>query len=489
MFEHYFAADSIPQLPATDPQAEQLNQRLLAEAPAIYELLSPCGKSLYYPKQGLLLQAEEADKSRYNGSVGIALDDAGKPMHYSSIARMLNLETSRCVPYASSYGLLPLRQLWGEQLLLKNPALQERLKDKQQPDQYLSLPVVTSGITHGLWIAFQMLLGRGDELLLPHLHWPNYRLIARTSCGARIKTYNTFAAKSLGDSGIPGLDMEAIRSALFSPGHKKVLLFNFPHNPTGYSPQKSEIKVLQKIFLEAADAGKHIAIICDDAYWGLCYEAETEQQSLFAFVAGLHPHILALKIDGATKEDFVWGLRIGFITFGLPVPQSEAADAAPLSAVLENKAGACVRLSTSNCSRLSQEILLATYRDEETRAERRQLQEVLSARYRCLRRCLSASRTDQEPDRSSSPLQCGEYLRPLPFNSGYFMTFEILREDLPADGLRKYLLAQYDIGLISLQDRYLRFAFSAVAESDIPHVLETLHRACGEFVQLRLENR
>src|SRR5574342_290188 len=32
-------------------------------------------------------------------------------------------------------------------------------------------------------------------------------------------------------------------------------------------------------------------------------------------LANLHPRILAIKLDGATKEEFVWGFRTGFITF------------------------------------------------------------------------------------------------------------------------------------------------------------------------------
>ena len=30
----------------------------------------------------------------------------------------------------------------------------------------------------------------------------------------------------------------------------------------------------------------------------------------------LHPNVLGIKLDGATKEDYVWGFRVGFITFG-----------------------------------------------------------------------------------------------------------------------------------------------------------------------------
>ena len=38
-------------------------------------------------------------------------------------------------------------------------------------------------------------------------------------------------------------------------------------------------------------------------------------ESLFGKFANLHPRILWIKLDGATKEEFVWGFRTGFITF------------------------------------------------------------------------------------------------------------------------------------------------------------------------------
>ena len=451
MSQSYFAEDSLPSLhlPDADLQAEALNQTLQSEAPMIYEALSACGKSLYYPSQGLLLQAEEAAASRYNATVGIALDDTGKPMHYSHISRMLNLDASQCVPYASSYGLLALRQLWQQQLLEKNINLKNEL---------YSLPVVTGGITQGLWIAFQMFLGRGEELLLPHLFWPNYRLIAQANCGARLKHYNMFD----GD----GLDLQALQKQINAPGNKKVLLFNFPHNPTGYSPSTNEIGKLQEIFFQAAQNGKQLVIICDDAYWGLCYEEKTERQSLFAFIAGLHGNILAIKLDGATKEDFAWGLRVGFISFAY---SNQA-----VCKVLEQKAGAAVRLSTSNSSRLSQELLLATYQTKETQTERQNLQNILAQRYRAVRQCLT-----------TAPKEWRKYLQALPFNSGYFMTFEIQtkiqQQPFSADALRKYILAKYDIGVIALQNKYLRLAFSAIPEQDIARILATVHQACQEF--------
>ena len=57
-----------------------------------------------------------------------------------------------------------------------------------------------------------------------------------------------------------------------------------------------------------------LVVLLDDAYFGLFYE-DSIKESLFGLLADTHPNILPVKIDGATKENYVWGLRVGFITY------------------------------------------------------------------------------------------------------------------------------------------------------------------------------
>ena len=57
----------------------------------------------------------------------------------------------------------------------------------------------------------------------------------------------------------------------------------------------------------------------DDAYFGLFYEETALKESIFTRLMDRHSNLLAVKLDGATKENFVWGLRVGFVTYGCPV--------------------------------------------------------------------------------------------------------------------------------------------------------------------------
>ena len=56
-----------------------------------------------------------------------------------------------------------------------------------------------------------------------------------------------------------------------------------------------------------AAAGTKLIAVCDDAYYGMFFDDACETESLFGFA---RIATAAIKVDGATKEEFVWGLRL-----------------------------------------------------------------------------------------------------------------------------------------------------------------------------------
>jgi hypothetical protein len=60
----------------------------------------------------------------------------------------------------------------------------------------------------------------------------------------------------------------------------------------------------------------------------------------------------------------------------------------------------------------------------------------------------------------------------LPFNSGYFLTF--LLEQGGAERLRRNLLTERGVGTISIQDRYLRVAYSSVELERLEELYTTI---------------
>ena len=429
-------------LPSTElnPLAAELNQTIRQNAPMVLRVLSELGKKLYFPK-GILTQTAEANQkaTRYNATIGEA-----RELHHSmglpAITRHLkDLSPDQALPYAPSAGRADLRKAWLQEIREKNPSLK---------DIPVSTPVVTSGITHGLSTLADMFVDEGDVLLLPDQVWGNYRLIFNVKRGARIVTYPLYGPEG-------GLDLHSLRSILkdHAPVGKIIALFNFPNNPTGYSISAAEADAIRDILVEmAAERDCDIVAICDDAYFGLFYDSDTLKESLFTRLAGAHPKILAIKLDGASKEDYAWGLRVGFITYGV------AGGAAAYEA-LEKKTGGCIRGTISNSPNLSQALVLRAMADPDYRAQKAEKFAVLARRAAKVKQILAEPRF-------------AKVWTLYPFNSGYFLCVRL--NGLNAEEYRVKLLNDYGVGVISNNDTDIRVAISCVDEADLADLFEVM---------------
>jgi aspartate/methionine/tyrosine aminotransferase len=406
--------------------AQELNSAL--EDTAAARLLSRIGREMFFPK-GIVAQTAEANSraSRFNATVGMAIEN-GEPMMMSSVRDLVkNLSARDIVAYAPSPGVADLRETWKAAMIAKNPNMAGLATTN---------PLVTGGLTNSLFQVAELFADPGDALILPELFWGNYRLMFETRNGARIVTFPLFT-----DNG--GFNVDGLATALRD--HKKaIVLLNFPNNPTGYSPTVEEANQIVATITRHAEAGNDILAICDDAYFGLLYEAGLYEQSLFGLLASAHENIVAAKVDGATKEDFAWGFRIGFLTLA-----GKGLAAAALGA-LEKKLMGNIRASVSSSSRIAQSLLSAMHGSDSFQAEKATKRATLEARYRRVKSIVSAARN--------------KILQPLPFNSGYFMAFEC--NGVSAETLRMALLDR-GIGTIAIGEKYLRVAFSTIDLEDL----------------------
>jgi aspartate/methionine/tyrosine aminotransferase len=424
---------------AYNPLAEGLNKDIAAGAPQILDMLSARGKAIYFPFKGILGQTAEAKNAKINATIGTAFENDGSPLTLECMEEMVNIPSDSFL-YAPSFGLAKLREEWGKLLAIKNPGLKGKL---------FSQPVVTAALTHGLSIAGYLFVDPDDEILIPDLYWDNYELVFCETYGAKFTFYNTFVNG--------GFDVAAFSRTLNAgkPG-KRIVLLNFPNNPTGYTPTEAEARALAVEIRKAAEAGNKVVVVLDDAYFGLVYEEGIAQESLFSLLADLHPNVLGVKLDGATKEDYVWGFRVGFITFGF-----KGANAAQLKA-LENKAAGAVRGTISNAPCVSQAILLKGYTAPEYAAQKKQKYGILADRVKKIRAVFQA-----HPEYARS-------FEVMPFNSGYFMCVKPIGVD--NEELRKELIANYSTGVIVLSG-LIRLAFSAVPTGLIESLFANLHSA------------
>jgi aspartate/methionine/tyrosine aminotransferase len=422
-------------------EAKELNRLLKAANPNIYTLLSEKGRAIYFPKKGMLKQGADAKGKRINATIGMAIEDDNTPMRLSSIARNVPLEPEHAFPYASSYGIPELRKVWHKLIYEKNPSLKGKC----------SLSVVVNGITHGLSITGYLFVNPGDEILVSNIQWENYKLIFEHGYQARIRHFNTFK------KGV--YDLKSLEKELGKSTGRHILLLNFPHNPTGYTITEDEVKTLVEILKTHADKGHKMVVILDDAYFGLIYQNGIFRESLFPKIADLHENILVVKIDGATKEDYVWGFRVGFITYAC-----KQIDAAGYS-VLEDKTGGAIRGSISSASHISQSLLLRGIISSTYQEEKKKKYDLLKSRYSKVQEVLQ-----------SNKIKYSEFFSPLPFNSGYFMCVQ-LKKGIDAEKIRQELLNRHSTGVIAIGN-LIRIAFSSVAEKDIPALFENLYHVC-----------
>ena len=181
------------------------------------------------------------------------------------------------------------------------PALREAIAAKlshenqvpTSPEQVL----VTNGGKQALYNLFQVLLGPGDELLLPAPYWLSYPEIAKLA-GASVRMITSSASEGF------RLDPERLE-AVITPA-SKLLVLNSPSNPTGMVLSRLELEAI------AAVLRRHpqVAVVCDEIYEFLL--APGHQHHSFAAVA---PDLAdrVFSVNGFAKGWAMTGWRIGWL--------------------------------------------------------------------------------------------------------------------------------------------------------------------------------
>ncbi|THB81523.1 MAG: aminotransferase class I/II-fold pyridoxal phosphate-dependent enzyme [Desulfobacteraceae bacterium] len=435
--------------------AEELNKTIQNSSPAVYNMLSDMGKALFFPK-GILSQSAEAKvkADKINATIGIA-KEKGSVLSLPSITRYIpEMDPDQYLPYAPSYGIPELRKVWKESVFAKNPTLEGKP---------ISLPVVTSGITHGVSCFSDLWVNAGDTLILPDMMWGNYNMTFCVRNHAKVIHYPAY------DEHLTRFNVEAFEHTLNQAAantNKIVTVLNFPHNPSGYSLTREEGEQVARILIHLAQKGTHLVVACDDAYFGLFYEEETLKESLFSLLTGAHERIVTVKLDGATKEDYVWGFRTGFITYGITIDRGSESEYAGVYEALEKKTAGCIRGNISNASHLSQSILLKSMKDEQYGDYKAEKFDLLKER------CAEMKRVLEDP-------KYNDGFDVYPFNSGYFMCIRI--KDVDAESLRVHLLENYGTGLISIGKSNIRIAFSCLEKEDVRTLFDIILQGINDL--------
>jgi len=410
----------------------ELHSLLQDGHPGALRLLSPLGNRAAMPL-GIPQQSEQARGALRKATIGQITDGAGRPLALPSLARYYSgFPDTTSLLYAPQYGLAPLRDAWRRHLALPEgvPA---------------SVPVVVSGITHGLSLCADLFTGPGVPVIVGTPYWDNYDQIFTMRAGAPLVTYPFFAP----DRRFNVAGLAATLARLDGPA---MVLLNFPSNPTGYAPFPDEVAAIVRLLA----AHPHpLCIVCDDAYNTLYFDTELYGKSLYGALATAVDNTRALvcKVDGATKELVFFGGRVGFLTFSANGTAGQA---------LAEKAAAVLRGTVSSVSTPSQTAVLGALSSATLAAEHAAVIGVLAARYHALRDALG---------------QRG--LEALPFNSGCFALLR-LPDGQNAEAMRQRLLKEQSVGVIAVPSaNALRIAYCSIEAADIPDLVARIVAGLG----------
>lgn len=183
--------------------------------------------------------------------------------------------------YTSNYGI--------EELRAEISRYYEKFGFSPHPDNV----VITAGVSEGFDLALRAVINPGDFVLIPDPCYVSYSPLS-ILCGARVVSIPTPPEFRLNYE----LIMEYSR--IIEP---KVLILNYPANPTGVSYSKKELEEIADAVVE-----NDMIVISDEIYSELSYKFPHRS---FASLEGMEDRTIVL--NGFSKSFAMTGMRVGYV--------------------------------------------------------------------------------------------------------------------------------------------------------------------------------
>lgn len=174
-------------------------------------------------------------------------------------------------------------------------AIIEKLRNENNLSYNSEEIIISCGAKHSLYNIAQVLLGKGDEVIIPVPYWVSYPdqivLNDATPVFVRTEEKDAFILR-------PEILKESITP------RTKVLILNSPSNPTGTIYRKKDLEAIAEICL-----GHNIIIISDEIYEKFVYD-----DNHHISIASLGPEIRkrTIVVNGLSKCYAMTGWRIGY---------------------------------------------------------------------------------------------------------------------------------------------------------------------------------
>jgi aminotransferase len=243
------------------------------------EMISPMVKQI--PPSGIRKFFSLAEGNKDIISLGVGEPDFVTPEHVrAACVRALELGKTTYTPNA---GLLELREEIASYLY-------NSFQVKYEPSNEI---IVTVGGSEAIDLALRALIATGDEIIVPVPSYVAYSPIAQLN-GGKVIEVETFAKDDF------KLTAEALKAGL-TP-RSKVLIINYPSNPTGAMMTYEDWLPIAKIVED-----NNLIVISDEIYAELTYD---RKHVSFATLPGMKDR--TLLISGFSKAFAMTGWRIGY---------------------------------------------------------------------------------------------------------------------------------------------------------------------------------
>ncbi|MEW6446998.1 MAG: pyridoxal phosphate-dependent aminotransferase [Bacillota bacterium] len=167
--------------------------------------------------------------------------------------------------------------------------------------------VVSCGAKHSLYNAIQVLVEKGDEVIVPAPYWVSYveqvKLAGAVPVVVETRPENDFK-----------LTAEELSGSLTA--RSRLLILNSPSNPTGCVYTRRELEAIADVAVKAG-----IWVLSDEIYEKLVYDGATHVS-----IASLGPDIKrqTVVVNGVSKSYAMTGWRIGYAAAPAPVAKAMA---------------------------------------------------------------------------------------------------------------------------------------------------------------------
>ena len=153
--------------------------------------------------------------------------------------------------------------------------------------------IVTPGAKFGLYLTLYSLINPGDEVIIIKPSWPTYSNLVNLF-GGKIKEFPlSFKINQ---------DITIFKSLLSEK--TKLLIINFPNNPTSIMVNKNYLKNLVQVIL----AYRNLIIISDEIYMELTHDGKVNSMIQFSDIINR-----LVIISGFSKSFSMTGFRLGYV--------------------------------------------------------------------------------------------------------------------------------------------------------------------------------